>query len=380
MRKSLVYGAMVSLTSVTLLSACGGNEEDGNGNEPTDENENAEVEAEGYSHFDEISIEGHVADTVFYISENGDTLLWGEKPGQLTNIESSKVWMNGETKEADIPEREHPIQPMLSESGMIVYSHSDSDRPIEERNWVAELNPSTEEVTEFYMDNDWDQYVVTMGSNYSEDPRRVISSRNHYDDEVVHMYLWDMDSNEVKEIDLTETVANEVDLEELSAYPHGAITSDGTEMYAVLADVGILHYNLEDDTSEFIHSAEVGFFANNEKSQTSILTSDDRYILYAMLEDRRMTHFAYSIESGESIELGEGIATYPLTDGTIMMFTYDDEFIHFNLDTDTTATAHTPELGEDDRIDSFTVSSDGTTLAYAVRDEKNETVIQLVRN
>lgn len=99
-----------------------------------------------------------------------------------------------------------------------------------------------------------------------------------------------------------------------------------------------------------------------------------------MLEDRRMTHFAYSIESGESIELGEGIATYPLTDGTIMMFTYDDEFIHFNLDTDTTTTAHTPELGEDDRIDSFTVSSDGTTLAYAVRDENNETVIQLVRN
>lgn len=229
------------------------------------------------------------------------------------------------------------------------------------------------------MDNNWDEYVVAMGSNYTEDPRRVISIRNHYDEDVVHMYIWDMDVNEIKELDVTETVANEVELEELTLYPHGAITNDGTELYATLADVGIFRYDLENDTSEFIYSAELGFFSNNEKSQTSILTADDRYILYAMLEERRMTHFAYEIETGESIELGEGVATYPLEDGSVMMFTYDDEFIHFDLDGDTSVVAHAPDLGEDDRIDSFTVSKDGSTLAYVVRDENNESVIRLQR-
>lgn len=229
------------------------------------------------------------------------------------------------------------------------------------------------------MGNDWDEYVVTMGSNYTEDPRRVINIRNHYDEEVVHMYIWDMDANEIKELDVTETVANEVELEELTLYPHGAITNDGTELYATLADVGIFRYDLENDTSEFIYSADLGFFSNNEKSQTSILTSDDRYILYAMLDERRMTHFAYEIETGESIELGEGIATYPLEDGSVMMFTYEDEFIHFDLGGDTSVAAHTPDLGEDDRIDSFTVSKDGSTLAYVVRDENNESVIRLQR-
>ncbi|MBM7839863.1 hypothetical protein JOC54_003143 [Alkalihalobacillus xiaoxiensis] len=385
MQKRRSYWTVSSLCVLAVLSACG-EEEDGTTNTATGGNEgeqsqesNTPVEEDGYSEYAEIAVDGYVSDPVFYISGNGETVLWAEQPGELTQIEGSKVWVDGETKEADIPERDPAIQPMLSESGMIVYSHSDRDRPVEERNWVGELNPSTGERTEFYMGNDWDEYVVTMGSNYTEDPRRVINIRNHYDEEVVHMYIWDMDANEIKELDVTETVANEVELEELTLYPHGAITNDGTELYATLADVGIFRYDLENDTSEFIYSADLGFFSNNEKSQTSILTTDDRYILYAMLDERRMTHFAYEIETGESIELGEGIATYPLEDGSVMMFTYEDEFIHFDLDGDTSVVAHTPDLGEDDRIDSFTVSKDGSTLAYVVRDENNESVIRLQR-
>ncbi|MFK3937364.1 hypothetical protein ACI2JA_07600 [Alkalihalobacillus sp. NPDC078783] len=388
MRKKWINGTIVSFSIMALLSACGDSERgesntSANADSSSEQNEegnDTEVELEGYSEVAEIPVDGNVSDPVFYISGNGDKLLWAEQPGQFAHIEGSKIWIDGEIKEADIPERDPAIQPMLSESGKIVYSHSDFDKPVEERYWVSEQDPSTGEETDTYMDNDWDQYVVTMGSNYSEDPRRVIGVLDHYDEEVVHMYIWDMDSNDIKEIDLTETVSNEVELEELTLYPHGAITSDGTQLYAVLADVGILRYNLEDETSEFIYSADIGFFANNEKSQTTILTSDDRYILYAILDDdRNMTHFAYEIESGESIELGEGIATYPLADGTVMMFNTNNEFIHFDLDTETSTVAHTPELDEDDRIDSFTVSKDGTTLAYAVRDH-DETVIRLMKN
>ncbi|GAF65789.1 hypothetical protein BTS2_2688 [Bacillus sp. TS-2] len=396
MKKRWKYG-MLAVLSTLLLSACGENEDytalenesiedemsesvqdEENESDQEEENESTPMEAGGYSLTEEIAVDGHVSDPVFYISGNGDTVLWAEKPGQFTQIEGSKVWVDGETKEADIPERDPAIQPMLSESGMIVYSHSDRDKPVEERYWVAELNPSTGELNEYYMDNDWDNYITTLGSNYSENPRQVIGILNHYDEEVVQMYIWDIDADEIKELDVTETVANEVDLDELTSYPHGAVTNDGMEMYATVADVGIFHYDLENDTAEFIYSAKEGFFSNNEKSKTSILTADDRFILYAIVEERRMTHFAYEIETGESVELGEGIATYPLADGSVMMFNYDDEFIHFNLDDDTSTVAHTPELGEDEKIDSFTVSRDGSTLAYVVRDN-DKSVIRLLQ-
>lgn len=147
MQKRRSYWTVSSLCVLAVLSACG-EEEDGTTNTATGGNEgeqsqesNTPVEEDGYSEYAEIAVEGYVSDPVFYISGNGETVLWAEQPGELTQIEGSKVWVDGETKEADIPERDPAIQPMLSESGMIVYSHSDRDRPVEERNWVGELNP-----------------------------------------------------------------------------------------------------------------------------------------------------------------------------------------------------------------------------------------------
>lgn len=384
----------VSISSVSLLfllSACGGDDDNSNATETTGQEENTSETNEengsattavgGYSEFATIPVDGRVSDPVFYISGEGDTVLWAEQPGEFTQIEGSKVWFDGETKEVDLPERDPAHQPMLSRSGKILFAESDRDKPEEERYWITEQDPVTGESNQFIMDNDWDVYTPVMGSNYSEDPRFYVGVKDHYDEEVVLLYTWHVDNGEVEEIDLTETVAAEVDIEELTFYPHGSITNDESTIYAVLADVGILKIDLASHESEFIYSAEPGFFSNNEKSQTHILTADDQYILYAIFDEdtRRMTHWAYDITADESINLGEGIATYPLDDGNVMLFTYDDEFVYFDLESETDEVVHTPELTEDDRLDSFTVSADGSTLAYVVRDEENESTIVLQR-
>ncbi|WP_026297189.1 hypothetical protein [Paenibacillus daejeonensis] len=388
--------ALIPLTLAALLVAACGNDnatnpvdaENTSVNTPTPDNstenaspaDNETNESTGsggnYSEVEAIPIDGHLSSTVFTMSADGNTLVWGEQDKRFDNASRIKLWMDGAHEELDLPDNNLDYM-SISNNGKLVRGKADWDLPVEERHAILEYDPATGETVEYVMNNDWDKVITPARSNYMEEPHMYYSTLENSDEQLVVFY-WDLATDEVRDIDLTELVRTETE-EELLSYPRLAITKDQTELIGLAFDVGIFRYNLETEEAEFVYTTD-NIFANNEKSQTRVLTPDDRYVLYATFdEEDQMTQHAFDLETGESAEIGMGITTYPLQDGRVMLVDYDEVFHRYDPATGELDTVHTPELTDDDRISGFTVSADGSTIAYVIRGEGNESTLHIMK-
>ncbi|MBM7542687.1 hypothetical protein [Amphibacillus cookii] len=376
---------IVFIITISLLVACADTSENmretENDTTPTEntsdqnnDEEQPDADLDHYTEKEVIEVDGYANNQVFSFSGEGNRLLWGEADERLSNTERAYVWINGEITELDF-NTDNISSIFMSEQGKVIRNQADWDLPVEERHAILAYDPETEETTKYVMDNDWDEILTPSRSNYNEDPHFYHRYLDY--DENVTITFWDIEENEVTALDITETVYNETD-EELSHYPRIALKEGEDELIILVFDVGILTYDLESDHSEFILTTE-NLFAHNERSQSRILTYDDRYALYATFDENDdMTHMAFDLEEEEEIEIGMGVATFPLYDGTIILFDYKNTFQHFDPSSEQLTALHTPEMSDDDSIDNFTVSADGSTIAYVIRNEDNASTLHII--
>ncbi|MGG3885592.1 hypothetical protein [Brevibacillus panacihumi] len=81
----------------------------------------------------------------------------------------------------------------------------------------------------------------------------------------------------------------------------------------------------------------------------------------------------------EVIDIGDGVTTFPLLDGNVMLVTHDNKFHYFDFGTKTAQEVHAPQLKEDEELGNFTVSKDGNAIAYYVSNKDKKTVLHLYR-
>ncbi|SEN91353.1 hypothetical protein SAMN04488134_102265 [Amphibacillus marinus] len=342
--------------------------------QPGDSEDEETISSNGYEAIEQIDIDGYANGLVFTMSADGTRLIWGETDQRLANTKRANLWIEGETRLLDFPD-DNIDYFFLSEQGNIIRNQADWDLPVEERHAIIVFNPETEETIEHVMNNDWDTILTPSRTNYSEEPHMYIRYKDY--SEQVTLTFWDITQNEVQEIDLTDLVYSEED-EELHSYPRTAFIEDTNELILLIFDVGIVRYDLDSSTGEFVFTTD-NLFAHNERSQTPILTYDNRYALYATFDaEDDMTHMAFDLETEEELEIGMGVATFPLQDGTVILFDYDDTFQHFDPSTGDLSEIHAPDLSDGDSIDNFTISADGSTIAYVVRDDDNESTLYIV--
>lgn len=384
MKKTIILS---SILGVSLLAACG-NETDNatvnttalnspvtaNDSNKSSNSNSAKDISSSYAEVATIKLEGYIASTVFDLDTDGDTLLWGEQDEERAEPKRVHVWNDGNHKPMSLEEDQLGFQ-SLSGSGKVIYNDSDWDKPVNERHSIMEYDPMTMETATFTMNDERDEILAGLSTNYSESPRMFIGIQDYKKDNI-QPFIWNVDTNEITDIDLTETIRAETQ-EELPMYPHYSLNQDQSKLVAVVYNVGIIVYDMQSKQSEWVFKTDQ-IFTNNEKSQSSILTKDGRYVLYYTGDTPEdMVQMAFDLESKESIKIGNGITTFPLDDGNVMLVTGDNAFQLFNMETKELITALVPEMSEDDHIDHYTVSLDGSTIAYVLRDKENTSTIHI---
>ncbi|EST52157.1 hypothetical protein T458_24145 [Brevibacillus panacihumi W25] len=82
------------------------------------------------------------------------------------------------------------------------------------------------------MRNDRNKVLSVLGSNYTEEPRTYIAA-NEYKKENIRPYIWNLDTNEITDVDLTEIIRAETK-DKLTSYPQYALSPDRKKLVAAL--------------------------------------------------------------------------------------------------------------------------------------------------
>lgn len=327
----------------------------------------AQAEGTSYKKIETIELNGHISRNALDLDRSGDILLWGEQDSKLDNMKRLNYWNGGKHELLDL-DAESIGFAFLTQSGLVVFSESDWDKPVTERHAIIEFDPVSKESTAFVMNDERDNILTPLGTNYTEDPRTYIGI-NEYQRETVQPFIWNLDTNTIQDIELTEAIREQT-AERLTIYPHYALTSDQSQLVAVVANVGILVTDLASNQSEWVYTSD-NISANNELAHDRVITADDRYVLYTVYDDdQSTTQFAFDLERKQAIEIGKGKTTFTLEDGPVVLITDQDEFVHVDLGTEEKTTLLTPALQEQESVVYFTVSRDGSTLVYVTRDKE----------
>ncbi|HLQ71711.1 MAG TPA: hypothetical protein VK142_07895 [Bacillota bacterium] len=367
--KKVHYLVSFIVIIMLTLAGCGDKSADGAKNSSNDKKA-------GFEEVDSFELEGPITNVNFSLDEDGDTLIWGETDGEIGEDKRRYAWVDGEAKELDIERYDHFAS--LLPSGIIFNTVWDHDKE-EEKYSIVEYDPATDEETEFVVtDSDHDTYPLPSHGVYLEDPKTYVHTVTNTKFDDSETFIWDVEANEYTDVTFIQDMKKDAGVDELPSYPHFFLSSDASMIYATVLDTGVYAYDVEaGKTEKLLESDNIG----PGDSYSTTLTSDDQYMTYATYEEGEdsmsvnITYQAVDVESGDTIDIGEGRALFTLSDGNVIIVdkTDDDERVvkYFDFETEELETIHTIEEKEDMEIDNVTVSLDGSTIAYGYT-EKGE--------
>lgn len=375
----MFYFLIVTTLLTLILAGCGGNEDDVStkNNTVNDPNEEKAGKGETTNQFKEITtfeLEGPVTNLNFNLDEDGDTLFWGENDGGFGDDLRRNVWVDGGVKTLDIKmfgQASH-----LNGAGYIINIENNPEATSGERYSIIEYNPSTEEIEKFPTKNGFDDILLPNQGTYLQDPRTYIHTDTNPNREKENgTYIWKVESNEFIEVSFIDDIKEEVG--ELSGYVHLYLNQDASIVYGSVQGEGIFSYDVASGTTERLLTSENLL---PQSRMSPVLTADEKYIIYGEVDPEASeiiyAYHALNLETGETIEIGDGEKVVTLTDGNAVII-YDNEVMLFDFATEKLETIHTIELEENQEIDNLTVSLDGSTIAYGYETKAEDKAYQM---
>lgn len=384
----MFYLLIITTVFTLLLAACSGEEESGTAsdNNKDDANaENAEKSTEPAGQYEEVTafeLEGPVTTINFSLDETGDTLFWGENDGGYGDDLRRNVWVDDEMKSLDF--NVFNQFSFLTPTGYIISKENNPEAPEGEKYSIIEYDPSTEEIEKYPTKNGFDDILLPGPGTYLQELKTYVhTDTNPNVDKENGTYIWDVEGNEFTVLSFIDDMKEEVG--ELTSYANLLLNQDASKVYGSVLNEGIFSYDVESGTTERLLTAENIL---PQSGVAPVLNADEKYLIYGEVDPEASKiiykYIALNLETGETLELGEGMNVLPLTDGNVVIIN-ENEVMLFDFETEQLETIHTIELKENQEINNLTVSLDGSTIAYGYEtegedDEEDTYHMSILRN
>lgn len=353
MRKSLWIIAMSF-----LLMGCGVHEEN------------------GYQATTKLDMDGRVSNSNLHFDEKGDILYWGEMDVEFGDDTRTKIWTGEEVRELDGAIWDQWSS--LVNSGKLVIKDVD-DTQQQDSYKLLEYDPIKDETKEFLNDA-YQSEGINIRSGYIENPRTYITGETmEIGERKLKGHVWRIDEETYEDIDVSESVQNEIDLTYIETQPLFLLNDNGTEAWIAIDRGGIFHYDIE---SEEIQTLLI----NDRLYEISPgLTADEKYLIYGTKEalpnhQFEVSFHALHLDTLETKELdGVELGIVMLSNGNIA-YVKDDRYIQeMDLATGEEKTLYEIKVNDRYELDLATISPDKSTIAYSYRKSKNhDGVIQIL--
>lgn len=355
MRKGFCF-TLITITWIFFLTACG---EDGDSS-AMDTTE-LRVSENEYSEDTTFELEGPVKMMNFNLNETGDILYWGENDGGLGDDLRRNVWVDGKVKALDIDVFNQFS--FLTKAGTIITKINRPEAPEGERYSIVEYDPVTAEIEEYPTKDGFDDILLPNPGTYLEEQKVYAHTDTNPDlDKENNTYIWDVEKNDFTVVSFIDDIKKEV--EDITPYVHLYLNEDASIVYGAVSEEGIYSHDIASGTTEKLITSESIL---PQSGISPVLTADEAYLIYGEVDPESSeiiyAYKALDIETGETIEIGEGKHVLTLSGGNAVII-HDEEVMHFDFETEELQTIHKLELDEKEELLNVTVSADGSTIAY----------------
>lgn len=363
---------------MVIFAACGGEEDNSNnpsaggednGKETEQGEKQEEKQEEKQGNFSEVAtvdLETPFVPMSFSLDEAGEILMWKEQGDQQESSYENKVWIDGDIQDIEIDKYGNTA---LLPSGLIVTAHVDLEAPEDKKHTIIEYNPVTGNEETYLIEADIETNLLHPGfGTYLEESKTYVHTVTS-PEQGEESFILNAESNEITNITIVEDILKEVDGEELASFPHFFLSEDASKVYASVLSLGAFVYDV--DTKELNTLVLDDDFIEGS-GNTTMLTADGSHLAYAINDSvGDVTFHAVNVETEETIEIGQGLKLFMLTDGNIMLVDGND-VNKFDMETKELTTIHTIVEEDNQEIDSVTVSPGGHTIAYSYTEKEED--------
>lgn len=359
------------LVVMVIFAACGANENNSNnpsiGAEDKGKDSEQEEKRGGFNEVATVDLETPFVTLNFSLDETGEILMWKEQGDPQESSYENKVWIDGDVQNIEIDKYGNTA---LLPSGLIVTAHVDLDAPENQKHTIIEYDPVTGSEEAYLVEADIETNLLHPGfGTYLESSKTYVHTVTRPELGGEESFILDVDSNEVTDVTIVEDIIQEIDGEELASFPHFFLSDDASKIYASVLNLGAFVYDVD---KKELDSLVLDDDFIEGSGDTTMLTADGSHFAYAIYDSTgNVTFHAVDVETKETIEIGQGLKLFMLTDGNIMLVDGND-VKKFDMKTKELTTIHTIVEEDNQEIDGVTVSPGGHTIAYSYTEKEED--------
>ncbi|MCF3944532.1 hypothetical protein [Oceanobacillus alkalisoli] len=357
------------------------NESEENTSETNDSTDESASNSGEFSEVDSIIVDGDLLAGLLHLSDDGEVVQWAEiDSGMIGDANRMKVWADGEVEELDMEKfNQHSY---VNAEGNIYGSVVDHDQAGSPQT-VYVYNPLTSESEKYLKPEEIEEFIVVNPQRVSDEQKTILSQKNYTDGEII-FHLWNYETDEVEEHNISEgTYALIPEIDNIRS-GHLGLTRDTKSIYVGYSE-GIVHYNTETEEVDAVSLEE-------DMEYVITPTVDSQYVItQKYIGDESEVNNRFYItdrDTLEQTEIGNADNAISITDGRILLVA-ENELQVYDIETGETSLYYTIELDEEFDLKGVRVSGDGNTIAYYYEEEvpreddpektTDQTTIQILR-
>lgn len=337
------------------------NESEENTSETNDSTDESTSNSGEFSEVDSIIVDGDLLAGLLHLSDNGEVVQWAEiDSGMIGDANRMKVWADGEVEELDMEKfNQHSY---VNAEGNIYGSVVDHDQEGSPQT-VYVYNPLTGESEEYLKPEEIEEFIGVSPQRVSDEQKTILSQKDYTDGEII-FHLWNYETDEVEEHNISEgTYALIPEIDNIRS-GHLGLTRDTKSIYVGYSE-GIVHYNTETEEVDAVSLEE-------DMEYVITPTVDSQYVItQKYIGDEAEVDNRFYItdrDTFEQTEIGDANNAISIADGRILLVA-ENELQVYDIETGETSPYYTIELDEAFDLKGIRVSGDGNTIAYYYEEE-----------